>query len=177
MSRLTRGRLIRPQLATIAILDTVETAATTGDPDIAGGYDEDFKEPVRLPAVGGDGGPGTTQRVERVVQVRAQIELPKVGAQQMTFSGNTPQTQMVLVCHFEELEAAGLIDPSTGEALLRIAARLVEAHTLGGQLIQNFERLNLYVKEANPASWGLAGGTRNLLLLTFEQRNKGTGNT
>lgn len=174
MSAVTRGRLIRPQRATIGIIDTLETSLETGDPALTDGYDEDFKEPIKLPRDEGAGGPGVTQRVERLVEVRCQVELPRVDQQRESFSGNMPQTQIILVCHFAELADAGLVDAETGEALIRIAARLVKIDTLDGKLIQNFERLNLYVREVNPASWGLSGGTRNLLLLTFEQRNQGS---
>lgn len=174
MSSTTRGRLIRPQIVEVGLLDLIATATDTGDPSLPDGYDADFREPVRLPVEGG--GPGTTQRVEKCAQFRAQIELPRVDETKQTFGGNIPQTTLVVVAHFADLEALGLVDSTTGEAMIRTMARLKAAYTLGGKLIQNFERLDLYALQVAPASFGLAGGTRNLLIVTFGQREKGTTN-
>lgn len=163
-----RGRLINPFLAEIARLDTSATAA---DPDAAGplvsGYDPDFKETVVLD----DAGARRDARQEMPpVLVPCQVEVGAFEALQQLAAGNSPNSQVTLVFHFRDLEQMGLVDPATGDALLRISDRLVAIHDVAGNLVQAVRTPpGLYATEVQPQSFGL-GRARNLALVTFQER-------
>lgn len=170
-----RGRLINPFLAELAQLDTVATAA---DPDGAGaetsGYDPDFREPIKV--TGSDGLPESARRELAPILVPCQVEIGSFEVMQQLASGNTPDSRVVLVFHFADLENMGLVDPSTGEALIRVNDRLIALRRLADEsLIQQVRTKSggLYITEAQPQSFGLAGGDRNLLVCTFEEREQG----
>jgi hypothetical protein len=164
-----RGRLINPFLAEIAQLDT---AATAADPDGAGpgvsGYDPDFKETVIL---GTPGGERLDARKEKPpIRVPCQVEVGAFEALQQLAAGNSPNSRIVLVFHFRDLERMGLVDTATGEPLLRINDRLVAIHRMDGVLVQAVRTPpRLYATEVQPQSFGL-GLSRNLLLVTFDER-------
>ena len=164
-----RGRLINPFLAELAQLDTV---ATTADPDDAGplvsGYDPDFKETIVL---GSPGGARVDARKEKPpLRLPCQVEVTVFEALQQLAAGNSPNSRIVLVFHFRDLERTGLVDAATGEARLRINDRLVAIHTLHGELVQAIRTPpGLYATEVQPQSFGL-GLSRNLLLVTFDER-------
>ena len=75
---------------------------------------------------------------------------------------------------FEELERMGLVDPGSGDALLRVDDRLVairDYHT--GELVQAVRTPpGLYITEVRPQSFGL-GLKRNLLFSVFDERALG----
>jgi hypothetical protein len=164
-----RGRLINPFLAEIAQLDTLATAA---DPDGAGpgvsGYDPDFKEMVIFGAPAGE---RIDARKEKPpIHVPCQVEVGAFEALQQLAAGNSPNSRIVLVFHFRDLERMGLVDMATGEALLRINDRLVAIHRMDGVLVQAVRTPpGLYATEVQPQSFGL-GLSRNLLLVTFDER-------
>jgi hypothetical protein len=81
------------------------------------------------------------------------------------------------VFHFADLERLGLVDPTTGEALLRIGDRLTAIRDYRtGDLIQAVRTPpGLYLTEPQP-EFGL-GGCRNLLLATFSERALGPQGT
>jgi hypothetical protein len=166
-----RGRLINPFLAEIARLDTDATAA---DPDDAGpltsGYDPDFKETIVLD----DAGLRVDARREMPpVLVPCQVEVGAFEALQQLAGGNSPNSQVTLVFHFRDLERMGLVDPVSGDALLRVNDRLVAIRDLAGVLVQAVRaRPGLYASEVQPQSFGL-GRARNLLLVTFQERDLG----
>lgn len=163
-----RGRLINPFLAEIARLDTVATAA---DPDATGpavsGYDPDFKETL----VFGTASTRVDARKEMTpIRVRCQVEVGSLEVLQQLAAGNSPNSRVTLVFHFQDLERMGLVDVATGEPRIRINDRLVAIHTLSGQLIQAIRTPpGLYATEVQPQSFGL-GLSRNLLLVTFDER-------
>jgi hypothetical protein len=166
-----RGRLINPFLAEIARLDTVATGA---DPDGAGvlasGYDPDFKETLVLD----DSGERRDARREMdPILVPCQVEVGAFEALQQLASGASPNSQVTLVFHFRDLERMGLVDPASGDALLRVNDRLVAIRDLAGNLVQAVRtRPGLYATEVQPQSFGL-GRSRNLLLVTFQERELG----
>lgn len=85
-------------------------------------------------------------------------------------AGNSPNSRIVLVFHFRDLERMGLVDTATGESLLRINDRLVAIHRMDGVLVQAVRTPpGLYATEVQPQSFGL-GLSRNLLLVTFDER-------
>lgn len=169
-----RGRLIIPFLAELAQLDTQATAA---DPDGAGpltsGYDADFREPILTGT-----SPGTVRRVEHTaIRVPCQVEVAAFDALNEMAAGNAPSSRVVLVFHFADLEAAGLVDATTGEALIRPRDRLVSIRkcTPDAPIIQAIRTPpGLYAVDAQPQSFGLSGGERNLLIVGFEQRDVST---
>lgn len=171
-----RGRLINPFKARILRLDTVATAA---DPDGAGeltaGYDPIFREPVRLPA--GEATPGSldVRKEHPAILVPCQFEGDDAqGAQEMFGAGNNPRSLVRLVFHFADLERMGLVDPTSGEALLRVNDRFVSIHRFDTEeLIQTINGdKGLYCVEARPVSFGLSGGARNLLICVFSDRDQ-----
>jgi hypothetical protein len=89
-------------------------------------------------------------------------------------TGNSPRAHVVLVFHFRDLERLGLVDPTTGDATLRVGDRLVAIHDhRTGALVQAVRTPpGLYLTEAQPQSFGL-GFRRNLLLATFNERAVG----
>ena len=170
-----RGRLIVPFIAELAQLDTIGTAA---DPDGGGplvsGYDSDFREPV----IAGPA-PGAARRVGKAaIRVPFQVETETYDSLQQMFSGPNTDRRIILVFHFRDLENMGLVDPTSGEALIRLNDRLIaiREHTAAQALIQQVRTPpGLYATEVVPASFGLSGGKRNLLLVTFEEREKARG--
>lgn len=170
-----RGKLINAFLAEIARLDTV---ATAGDPDGAGpitsGYDPDFKETVVLE----DAGPRRDARREMPpLLIPCQVEVAAFETLRQLASGNSPDSRVTLVFHFRDLERMGLVDPASGDALLRVNDRLVAIRDLAGALVQAVRTPpGLYATEVQPQSFGL-GRSRNLLLVTFEERELGVRGT
>lgn len=171
-----RGRLIFPFLAEIHRLDTLATA--TEDPDgsgpHAGGYDPDFKESVLID----EDGDGIGERVRKEhppVRVPCQVE-PEAFDMLRTFaSGNAPRSDIDLIFHFSHLEYLHLVDPATGDALIRPGDRLSAIYQLTGELVQAVRTPpGLYVTEARPIGFGLGRSRpqRNLLLVSFNDREQ-----
>lgn len=167
-----RGRLIWPFIARIARLDLAGTAA---DPDASGpltsGYDDVYREPIQIPAVGSQ--VGTNARVELApIDLPCQVEDEAWETLRMMRTGNVARAELLLVFHFRSLEAAGLVDPTTGDALApRIGDRLVSIHrTPDLALVQAVPTPpGLFCEEAQPRSHGLSGLARNLLVCTFRE--------
>lgn len=167
-----RGRLINPFVAEIARLDTVATAA---DPDGPGplstGYDPDFKETVLLSTAGAR---VDARREMTPIRVPCQVEIGTLQAMQQLAAGNSPNSRIVLVFHFQDLERLDLVDSVSGEARLRVNDRLVAIRSFRGDLVQAVRTPpGLFATEVQPQSFGL-GLSRNLLLVTFEERELAT---
>ncbi len=167
-----RGRVINPFLAELARLDTTTTVADPDGPGpLASGYDPDFKETVLVPAAGELG--ADARREQPPIRIPCQVEVGTFEALQQLASGNSPNSKVTLVFHFRELERMGLVDAATGDALLRVNDRLVAIRDLAGNLVQAIRTPpGLYATEVQPQSFGL-GLCRNLLLVTFEERELG----
>lgn len=164
-----RGRLIFRFLAGLARLDG---AATAGDPDgpgpLTSGYDPDFKETVLLPT--GARGRSDARRELPLVRLPCQVEVGAFEAMQQLAGGDSPDSRIVLVFHFRDLEARGLVNPTTGSALLKVNDRLAGVYDTSGRLVQSIRTPpGLYATQVQPESFGL-GSARNLLLVTFEDR-------
>jgi hypothetical protein len=176
-----RGRLIFPFVAELARLDTLGTAAA--DPDGPGpatsGYDPDFKEPVLVDE--DDDGIGERRRRElSPVRLACQVEPDAFDAMRMLAAGNAPRSRIELVFHFLDLEREGLVDTSTGEALVRPGDRLVAIYDRAHALVQAIRTPpGLYATEARPTGFGLglARPRRNLLLVSFADRPQATART
>ena len=172
-----RGRLIFKFLAELYRLDTAGTA--TRDPDGAGpltvGYDPDFKESVLVDS--DDDGIGERLRAESPpVRVPCQVDTKAIEELRMLASGNAPRATVDLVFHFKNLEKLGLVDAATDDALIRPGDRLSGIYDLCGALIQAVRTPpGLYVTKTAPFGFGLnlRKPSRNLLLVTFEDRMQG----
>jgi hypothetical protein len=168
-----RGKLIFPFLAELFRWDA---AATASDPDGTGeltsGYDPDFKEPVLVDA----DDDGIAERIRREfppIRVPCQVEPEAFQALRMATAGNTPKSSLDLAFHFRDLERLGLVDPDTGDALIRPSDRLGGLYDVAGRLVQAVRTPpGLYVSEARPVGFGLGRRLprRNLLLVSFEDR-------
>ena len=138
--------------------------------------DEDFREPILVDA--NDDGVGERVRSELpAVRVPCQIEPAAVEEQRMYPAGDAPRSKLTLVFHYRDLERMALVDPSTGEALLRPGDRLAALYDRAGQLVQAIRTPpGLYATEARPIGFGLSRWRprRNLLLVTFEERRTAT---
>jgi hypothetical protein len=169
-----RGRLIVPFFAELAQLDTVETAK---DPDGAGdltsGYDDDFRTVVKV----SDGtAAGVDARQEKpAILVPCQVETRVLDMLRQIASGNAADADLILVFHFRDLENMGLVDPTTGKALIRTNDRLVAIRECpSGDLIEAIPNPpGLFVTEPRSSSFGLSGGARNLLVVTLKDREQG----
>ena len=132
-----RGRLIFAFLAELYRLDTQATA--TQDPDGVGphdgGYGPDFKESVLVDL--DDDGIGERVRLEHApVRVPCQVDLEMLDQLRMFASGNTPRSNIDLVFHFKDLERMALVDPETGDALIRPGDRLAAIYDKTGSVVQ-----------------------------------------
>ncbi len=174
---MTRGRLIWPFIARIRPLDT---AATAADPDTTGpltsGYDDDFREPIMVPV------PtkivGVSARKEKAaIDLPVQVEDEAWEQLTMMRTGDSPFVQVTLVFHYRDLERAGYIDPTTGDALYpRKNDRLEAIYRMklgaAGDLVQTIPTPpGLYCTHAQPRSYGLSSLQRNLLVCTFTSRD------
>ena len=167
-----RGRLIRPMLLEIARIDVEGTRA-------AGGYDDVRGQPrvaVPAPGVPARGVPRAEATVYfSAVRVPAQVENGLRGLafnlQQMVQTGNQPKFKINCVFHFEDLEAAGLIDVEghprmrTGDRLLKIRDNATH------DAVVTIE--DGYATKIDDTSFGLGAAMRNLLVVTYESRAKG----
>lgn len=168
---MARGRLIWPVMAEFAQLDTSATAA---DPDGAGeltaGYDEDFREPVIVPP-GSGSARGTVNRVETTLRCAAQYEPRFFEELRMLPTGRSPDSRIQLVLHYKDLESRDLID-ADGQPRIRVNDRLAAIRDYRTDaLIMNIPNPpGLYVTEVEHRSFGLSSLTRNLLVLTLDER-------
>jgi hypothetical protein len=153
--------LVNPFLAALYRLDTTAT-------EVASGFDSEFRETKRS----SDGTwKGASQRHEQAeIRVRCQIEVNTYGALAALLTGNSTENHIVLCFHFADLERAGLVDATSKDAEIKLHARLTAIYRTNGTLEQTIKGDGLYAVDVQPGSFGL-GGRRNLLLVTFKDRN------
>ena len=168
-----RGRLIFPFLARLSRLDTTATAA---DPDAAGpltsGFDPVFREPRLVPASGTQ--VGTDPRVYMApIDLPCQVEDEVWAMLTQMRTGDSPRTEVTLVFHFADLEAGGYVDAATGQALVPCRGdRLDSIHIHPtGEIEASVPAPGLYVTHSQPRSFGLGGKRKNLLVVTFRNRD------
>lgn len=168
----TRGRLIFPVVCEVARID-VETTRT------ASGFDDVLGQPRRastsgLPEKGTPRGDLATAYF-LPVRLLGQIEngLAKLTTYQqgMAQTGNQPKFKVQVVYHYDQLEQGGLV-ASDGHVKMRSGDRLLAAYTLAGTKICDFE--DAYATRIDDTSFGLSAQTRNLCIVTYESRVKGT---
>ncbi len=162
-----RGRLVFPILAELHRLDRRGIAASTPS------YDVDFKEPALLDV--GEAIGVRARREHPPIRVPCQIESEAFEALgEMSGAGATLHSQLRLVFHFQHLERVGLVDATTGAALICVGDRVDGFFDTTGALIQRVRTPpGLYVTEARPIGFGLfmPRPRRNLLLVTLDERD------
>lgn len=174
-----RGRLIFPFRVVIGLLDTVSTAAV--DPDgagpLTGGYDDEFREPNKYRDPVATSKPGAMVRVERRQTFNAQVEDDTAMMLEMGASGNTPQSQLGLVFHYSDLEAAGAIQLAQGKPIIKApGARLISINDpKTGALIERYDGTpGFWATQVKSMGFGLGpsrDSKRNLLLVIFQERD------
>ncbi|HET9621813.1 MAG TPA: hypothetical protein VFP84_10620 [Kofleriaceae bacterium] len=127
-----------------------------------------------VPDDGSVGRSHDARREKPAIIVPCQVEVQSFGALTELANGSSPHSHLTLVFHFRDLEQLGLVDPTTGEALLRVGDRLVALRNLHtGDLVQAIRTPpGLYLTEPQPQAFAL-GQRRNLLFATFEERAQG----
>lgn len=171
-----RGYLIFPMIVELGLLDT---AATAADPDGAGplqsGYDDEYREPVMLRQAGST--PGVMNRVERRHRFLAQVEDDTDDLLEMAASGNNPVSQLGLVFHYKDLEAANAVQLVTGKPIIKApGARLISINDpTTGALIEDYSASPGYwATQSKSMGYGLGpyrDSKRNLLLVVFQERD------
>jgi hypothetical protein len=159
---MARGRLQYAFLAGLRQLDTEATAT-------AGSMDDEFREVKRVADGSWEGASGRQEGAE--VRVRCQVEDGEFERLDPMTGGFEHQGKLALVCHFRDLERAGLVEAATGVATLRATCRLTAIYDLHGNIQQAMPGQGLHCTEARPLSYGL-GMKLNLLLLVFEDRDQ-----
>jgi len=164
-------RLVRPLVAEIAQLDTVATEGIDPPGTITSGYDPDFKEPVL--ASPSPEGTGVSQRQEKPpIRVPAQVEFGPFEQLRQAFSGNLPDSRIVLVMDFKDLDRLGLIDPGGNETLLRPNDRVVRVLNGKNEVIETFPNPpGMFITELRPG-YGL-DANRNIVLAFAGEREQG----
>ena len=161
-----RGRLISPMSAIVAFYDTAATEANGGP--FPSGYDPVFREPVKKAD-----GSETRQFVTHTLDCQLETEGDRFDQLQMRNTGDDGATEVKLVFHFQDLEDNLLVD-AAGRATIVKGSKLLQVFDQLGNEIDDYGERELVVVEAQPRSAGLSGGQRNLLLVTFRERDKGT---
>lgn len=160
-----RGRLIFAFLVEIARLDRDAIRA-------ADGYDDTLRA-VRTRRPQGARGPREKARKELpLIRLRCQVEEAAIDAQRQGPGGNVPETRVVYVVHFKELEEKGLVDAESGKPLVGPNDRIVALYTKHGVLERTFGPPDVFITEARGGSYSL-GHRRNLLQLISSERPRG----
>lgn len=169
-----RGRLVNPFLVQLYALDTQATAA---DPDGAGaltsGYDPILREPRKIPQTGQT--VGQDARVEApMLLLPAQVEVVTLEKQRQLAQGNAPAADLVLVLHYRDLERLNLVEPTTGQAKIRVGYRLdVILDPKTQALVRGFPNPpGMFAVRVEEELGGL-GRRRNLLKVYFKDRQQG----
>lgn len=159
---MSRGRLIFPVYAEIAMLDTEANLSV-------GNYDPDFRETRVVDS--GDGIGTELKATSLPVRIPCQIEDSSWGLQDQTFSGNAPGYLLTLVMHFSYLEKHGLV-LANGEPKIKVGDQLIAIYDGRGLLVQYAPgNPPLFANEVRPILNGL-GSRRNLLISQWADREK-----
>ena len=139
-----RGRLLFVCYAEFVCVNP--SAMTAPSPDV----DPDFREP-RVVADAPDVVGSLAPRELPPIKIPCQVEPESFEALHMVGAGNQPTSRVQVVLHFRDLESLGLVDASSGRALIGPGDRLSGFYDREGRLVQTAD---LYVTEARPAGFG-----------------------
>lgn len=165
-----RGRLIYAFEATIARLDTAATDLNVpaGHPS---GFDHTFGTTIKLTS--GE----TTTVYSAPVKLRCQVETEGDStpwdALAMLQTGDNRDSELKLVFHYRDLEDQLLVDIK-GRVKLYKGDKLTAIHTKDGEEVDNYDEMGLVATELKPVGYGLSGGKRNLLVVTYRRRDRST---
>ena len=183
-----RGRLVFPFVVELAQLDT---DATKEDPDgtlsdsaldpITSGYDDIYREPISIKRdQDNDGAPdegdtvGEIHRVDSCIRLPAQIHPEAFEQLQQFMTGANKNAIFELWFHYRNLEDLDLIDLDTGRPLININDRLAAIYDCEGNLVEKIPAPpGLYVTQVQSRGFSF-GQSRNLLVVTFQEREQGT---
>jgi hypothetical protein len=155
---MSRGRLIFPVPVGYRQLDISATS-----------YDHDLMEPLTTDDGSQLGSDGRTEGAELLVP--AQVEDDFFAGLQMLATGDSPDSEYILVHHFRDLKRLGLVGVD-GNALIKKGDRLEAIYDKRGDLVMTVPNPpGLYVSETTPVI-GL-GSRRNLLLVKLTDRETG----
>lgn len=157
------GSLICPSRVILRQLDTNATR-------VASGYDDDFREFERVDSDGDN--IGEDQRVNKSdITLMAQVSTRTFEREEQAPHGRLDETpNLELTFHFRDLKSAGLVE-SDGRAKLVPGDLLVRVEDLAGNVMHTFpDPPGMYLVAARPS--GFFGGTRNLLVCTFQERRQ-----
>lgn len=159
-----RGRLIFPFLVGYRPLDLSATETA--------GYDYEFREP----ALDDDGTQfgASTRREAAEVRIKAQIEPEMLDSLRMFASGDTPESEFVLIHHFKDLERDGLVD-GDGNPAIKKGDRVQAIYKMppsSAKVLDVPAEPGLYVMEVTPRGFGFVTD-RNLLKVTLVGRDTG----
>ena len=162
-----RGRLIFPMYADVARLDVTATTGPVGP--FAAGYDNLLRTPRSLSS-----GVETTQYMA-AIQLACQVETEYDPTEMLDVKnlGDEDTTEIKLCFHFQSLEDNGFVD-SNGKAVMPKGSKLLRIFDQHSNLLDDYEALNLVSMQPQPRSYGLSGGHRNLLLVSFRRDTKST---
>jgi hypothetical protein len=159
-----RGRLIFPMTARILRMDTATMTEAA--------FDDVFREPIQVP----DGTQsGHDARVDMApLDLPAQVEDQDWKTLSMEMTGNDPRTTVTLVFHMRDLEARGLLHPTTKNALCPAVGDRLDAivDPRSGAIMRMAPDPGVYCVSAVPRSYGLSGLQGNLIVATFVERSK-----
>lgn len=179
---MSRGALIWPMLVDIERIDTVATRTLPTPPGPGPGYDDDFQEPILIsptavvpgvPNVGSPRGTISTQ-YQTAVRLHAQVEIVDFNLLRQFANGDAARCEVRLVFHYAEIETLGLLD-ATGAPTLRKHDRLRRIlHARTEESVVEFADVpGLYAIRVEDRSFGLSSGMRNLLIITYQDREQG----
>lgn len=159
-----RGRLIHRFNVEVYRLDAVETDAV--------GYDDDFREPVRVSSPVGAARGSSARREMAAIVVPCQYEPSKFRERGDTPVGDSPSTSVEFILHLADLERMSLVG-TDGLPKFRVGDRVSRLLDQSGSLVQSFD--NLFVDKVEPEGFGfgIRNTKRNLVVLTCSARAKG----
>lgn len=161
-----RGRLIWPQIAELALLDTAATQAGPPTP----GYDPEFHEAVRIPDATPRG--SHSARLETIIRLPCQVNVVEEGRLEEMPSGALLHARLQLTFHYRDLEAGGLLEAVTDAPKIHYGDRLVAIYHRTGPLIESFPNPpGVFAVKVQPQSYGLDALHRNLLVVDFVRRD------
>lgn len=159
--------LIFPKLATIGRLDTAATNLSTP------GVNSALRTMRTTNA--NDGSPRVQAQKYVSITLEAQVETGQEKNARMTPMGNSPNSNLRLVFDRGDCESAGLLDPATGESLLKTGDRLESITELDGTSYwspRHGHTAYLRVTQAELTDLGFRSGA-STVVLHIEERPTG----
>jgi len=141
------------------------------------GMDDIFREPVVYDTQSGAQTEGRedAMQYQPPIRVQCQVETTMYNLLNTVASGNIPDSQVIFVTHRKQLRELGLIDPVTGNALIRTGDLVTSLErTNQGVTVLTFPGKGLYITEVRPASWGFGIDGHDLHLIIAEPRDQGS---